>query len=128
MKVKTALTMQVVLILLILGLISGFVSGLVGIGGSTLIVPVLVFFLGMNQHTAQGTTLSMFLLPIGILGFYNYYKAGYVDLKVTAIIASTFVVGSFMGSKLAIGMDQTLLRRIFGLLLMGIAAKIFLGK
>ena len=120
--------MQLVLVLLILGLVSGFVSGLVGIGGSILIVPVLVFMLGMSQHTAQGTTLSMFLLPIGILGFYNYYKAGYVDIKVTLIIASTFVIGSFLGSKLAIGMEQTTLKKIFGILLMGMAIKIVFGK
>ena len=122
------LNMQLVLVLLILWLVSGFVSGLVGIGGSILIVPVLVFMLGMSQHTAQGTTLSMFLLPIGILGFYNYYKAGYVDIKVTLIIASTFVIGSFLGSKLAIGMDQTTLKKIFGILLMGMAIKIVFGK
>ena len=120
--------MGIILLLLGLGLVSGVVSGLVGIGGSTLIVPALVFFLGMNQHTAQGTTLAMFLLPIGIFGFINYYRAGYVDIKVTLVLASTFLIGSYFGSKMAIVIDQAILKKIFGLLLLLVSLKIILGK
>ena len=67
------------LILLLIGLIAGFFSGLIGIGGGVIIVPVLVYAMHMNQISAQGTTLFMFLLPIGILSVWNYYKAGQVE-------------------------------------------------
>jgi len=120
--------MNLIVILLIVGLVAGVLSGLVGIGGGIVIVPALVYFLGMNQHTAQGTTLTMFLMPIGILGFYNYYKAGYVDIKISLIVATTFIIGSFVGSKLSIGLDQNTVRKVFGVIILLISLKMILGK
>lgn len=123
-----SLNMNTIIILLCVGLVAGILSGMVGIGGGIIIVPALVYFLGVSQHTAQGTTLAMFLMPIGILGVFNYYKAGHVDVKTALIIAITFVLGSFVGSKIAIGLDQTMVKRIFGVIILFISIKMILGK
>jgi len=117
-----------ILILLCIGLIAGVLSGMVGIGGGIVIVPALIYFFGFSQHQAQGTTLFMFLLPIGILGVYNYYQAGHIDYKTAFIIASTFFVGSYFGSKFSISIDQQLLKRIFGVIILLLSIKMILGK
>jgi uncharacterized membrane protein YfcA len=120
--------MQNVYILLIVGLIAGALSGLVGIGGGIIIVPVLVYFLGFSQQEAQGTTLFMFLLPIGILGVMNYYKAGFVNFNTALIVASTFVIGSYFGSKLAISLDQKTVKQIFGGIIVLLGFKMIFWK
>jgi uncharacterized membrane protein YfcA len=120
--------MNSIIILLSVGLIAGIMSGLVGIGGGIVIVPVLVYFLGFTQHAAQGTVLAMFLLPIGLLGVINYYKAGYVDIRTALIIAITFFIGSYAGSKLAISLDQQMVKRIFGCIMLVMAIKMIWGK
>lgn len=120
--------MNDIIILLAVGLAAGLLSGLVGIGGGIIIVPVLVYFLGFTQQQAQGTTLFMFLFPIGILGVMNYYKAGAIDWKVAAIIASTFFVGSFFGSKLAISIDQATVKKIFGIIIIALGIKMTFWK
>ncbi|MEH2392572.1 MAG: TSUP family transporter [Nostoc sp.] len=63
-----------ILLYLLLGVLAGFLSGLVGIGGGVLIVPVLVFWFGLSQHEAQGTTLALLVPPIGLLGALTYYR------------------------------------------------------
>jgi uncharacterized protein len=122
------MTLSILLVLLTVGLAAGFLSGMVGIGGGIIIVPVLVYFLGFTQHQAQGTTLFMFMLPIGILGVMNYHKQGYVDYKTALIICTTFVLGSFFGSKLAISLDQKLVKQIFAVILVLLGIKMLLGK
>lgn len=117
-----------ILILLVIGILAGFLSGLVGIGGGIIIVPLLVYYLGLSQQTAQGTTLFMFLFPIGILGVINYYKAGSVDMKTAAIICTTFILGSYFGSKVALSIDSNMLKRIFGGIFLLISIKMILGK
>lgn len=128
MENKKPMTIQILLILLAVGLAAGFLSGMVGIGGGIIIVPVLVYFLGFTQHQAQGTTLFMFLLPIGILGVVNYHKQGYVDYKTALIICSTFVFGSYFGSKLAISLDQKMVKQIFGAIIILLGAKMLFWK
>ena len=115
-------------ILLCVGFIAGMLSGLVGIGGGIIIVPALVYFLGISQHQAQGSVLFMFLFPIGILGVFNYYQAGYVDWKTAFIIASTFIIGSYFGSKISIAMDQTTLKKVFGVIILVLSLKMIFGK
>jgi uncharacterized protein len=117
-----------VLILLLVGLAAGFVSGLIGIGGGIIMVPMLVYLLAYDQKTAQGTTLLMFILPIGIFGVYNYYKAGHVDIKTAAIMAITFMVGSYFGSKTAITIDTKLVKQIFALSMILIGIKMLWNK
>jgi uncharacterized membrane protein YfcA len=120
--------MNEILILLVVGLAAGMLSGMVGIGGGIIIVPALVYFLGFNQHQAQGTTLFMFLFPIGILGVMTYYKAGHVDWKAALFICSTFVAGSYFGAKWAVNIDQATVKRIFGALIIIMGAKMLFWK
>ena len=127
MNTKT-LSMNDIAILLLIGLVAGILSGMVGIGGGIIVVPALVYFLGFSQHSAQGTVLFMFLLPIGILGVFNYWQAGFVDWKVACVMAVTFVAGSFIGSKTAIAVDQQLLKRIFGVVIFFLSLKMIFGK
>jgi uncharacterized protein len=120
--------MATVIILLCVGLMAGILSGMVGVGGGIIIVPALVYFLSMSQHQAQGTSLAVLLLPVGIFAVLNYYKAGYVDVRSTLIIASTFLIGGFIGSKIAINIDQNMVKKIFGAVLLLVAFKMILGK
>ena len=78
---------------ILLGLVAGVLSGLIGIGGGIIIVPALVLLFGMTQHNAQGTTLALLIPPIGILAAWTYYKAGYVDIRVAALVAFGFFAG-----------------------------------
>jgi uncharacterized membrane protein YfcA len=114
--------------LIILGLVAGYLSGLVGIGGGIVMVPVLVLMFGFTQHRAQGTTLALLLFPVGILGVMNYYKTGNVDLKTTLLLCVGFVLGSYLGSKTAITISQEMLRKVFAFLLVAVAAKMFFQK
>jgi uncharacterized membrane protein YfcA len=122
------MTFNQVLILLLIGVCAGFLSGMVGIGGGIVIVPMLVYFLGFDQHTAQGTTLFMFLFPIGILGVMNYFNKGSVDMKTAAVICTTFILGSYFGSKLALSIDKSTITKVFGLIFFIISLKMIFGK
>lgn len=118
-----------IFILIAIGLAAGLLSGMFGVGGGIIIVPALVFFVGMTQHEAQGTSLGLMLLPIGILAAYNYYTTGNLDIKAGLIIALAFVVGGFFGSKMALSIDQLTLKRIFGVLMLVVAIRlIFFSK
>lgn len=125
---KTSFTMNDIIILLALGMIAGILSGMVGIGGGIIIVPALVYFLGFSQHQAQGTVLFMFLFPIGILGVYNYWHAGFIDWKTACFIAVAFFIGSFLGSKISISLDTHTVKRIFGIVIFLISLKMIFGK
>lgn len=111
------MTTQVIITLLLVGLFSGVLSGLVGVGGGIVIVPALVFFLGFTQQEAQGTSLGLLLLPVGILAVMNYYKKGYIDVNVIGIMALSFVVGGWLGSKLAVSIPEITVKRIFAVIL-----------
>ncbi len=128
MQTKKPMDTTLILILLSVGLAAGFLSGLVGIGGGIIIVPVLVYFLGFSQHQAQGTTLFMFLLPIGVLGVLNYHKQGFVDYKTALIICSTFIFGSYFGSKFAISLDQKTIKQVFGVIIILLGCKMLFWK
>jgi uncharacterized membrane protein YfcA len=117
MKKESNMTTQIILILILIGLAAGILSGLVGVGGGIIVVPALVFFLGFSQHEAQGTSLGLLLLPVGILAVMNYYNKGYIDVKVVGIMALAFVVGGFVGSKMALVISQDAVRKAFAILL-----------
>ena len=116
-----------ILILILIGLLSGMLSGVFGVGGGILIVPALVFFLGLTQREAQGTSLAILLLPVGILAVMNYHKAGLINYKYAAIILLTFVVGAFFGSKLAIITPDKILKKVFGVVMIVAALKMILS-
>lgn len=122
------MTTTALLTLIIIGIITGAVAGLLGIGGAIIMVPALVFIMGLSQHQAQGTSLAVMLPPIGIIAAYNYYKAGEVNLKFALILAGTFIIGSYFGSKLALNIPQRLLQKIFALLLLLISLKMLFSK
>jgi uncharacterized membrane protein YfcA len=121
---KTKMDTQIIIILLLVGLAAGILSGLVGVGGGIIIVPCLVFFLGFSQKMAQGTSLGILLLPIGVLGALQFYKQGYIDLKVVAIISVAFIFGSYFGSKIALKLSQENVKKIFALVMLLVADKI----
>ena len=109
--------------ILIIGLCAGVLSGMVGVGGGLIIVPALVFFLGMSQHSAQGTSLGLLLLPAGILAVMNYYRAGNIDLKVVGLLAVGFLAGGYFGSKWSLALPQDIVRKIFAIFLFYTAFK-----
>lgn len=111
------MTVQIVLILVLIGLFAGMLSGLIGVGGGIIVVPALVFFLGFSQHEAQGTSLGLLLLPVGILAVANYYKQGYIDVKVVAIMCLAFVIGGWLGSKISLALPEDLVKKIFAVIL-----------
>jgi hypothetical protein len=111
-----------------IGLAAGFAGGALGIGGATLMVPMLVIFLGMKQHLAQGTSLAAMLLPVGLLAVWAYYQHGNVDIKSAAWIAAGFVFGGLLGAVVVQDLSPTLLRRIFGVFLSLIAVRMIFSK
>jgi uncharacterized membrane protein YfcA len=123
LKKETKMSTQIILILMIIGLFAGMLSGLIGVGGGIIIVPALVYFLGFSQHEAQGTSLGLLLLPIGILAVLNYYHKGYIDIKYVGIMAIGFVLGGFVGSKFALVISELALKRIFAVVLFYTAFK-----
>lgn len=122
------MSVQIVLSLILIGILAGILSGLVGVGGGIIMVPLLVLLLGFSQHQAQGTSLAVLVVPVTAIAVFNYYKAGYIDWRYAAIIAVFFVIGGFFGSKIAIGLDQKMLKKIFGIILLLIAGKMLLEK
>jgi uncharacterized membrane protein YfcA len=116
--------MYVIIGLIILGLIAGVASGLIGIGGGIIIIPALVFIFGLSQQEAQGTTLALLVPPIGILAAWTYYKQGYVDMKVALLICLGFVVGSLIGARFATGLSTAMLQKVFGVFLLLMSAKL----
>lgn len=120
---KKNMDTQTILIIILIGIAAGMLSGLVGIGGGLVIVPALVYFLGLSQHTAQGTSLGLILLPVGILAVLAYYKQGHVDPKIVGLLAIGFVVGSYFGSKISLNLPQETVKKIFAVLMIIIAVK-----
>lgn len=114
---------QTVIILVLVGIAAGMLGGFVGVGGGIIIVPALIYFLGFSQMHAQGTSLGLILLPVGILGVLQYYKQGYVDFRVVFILAAGFILGSFLGSKISLSLSQDTVKKIFAALLIIIAIK-----
>ncbi len=120
------MTMQTVFLLILVGLAAGVLSGMIGIGGGIIIVPALVYILGFSQKAAQGTSLGLLLLPVGILAVINYYKAGFIDVKVVGIMCVAFVLGGWLGSKFAISIPQETIKKIFAIVLILVAGKMLL--
>jgi len=128
MENKNKLNMITILILLIIGILAGFSSGMVGIGGGIIIVPALVFFLGLTQHQAQGVSIGMLLLPVGFLAAMNYYKSGNLDISKSLIIGASFIIGAYFGSKVSLNIDGAIMKRIFGVVILLISLKLIFGK
>ena len=116
------MTVQAIILLLIIGLAAGMLSGLVGIGGGIILVPALVYFFQETQLQAQGTSLGVLTFPVTLVAFTQYYNeckrlGTPIDLKVIGILAITFVIGSYLGSNIAIRIDKVLLKKFFAIVL-----------
>jgi len=122
------MTLQIIVSLILIGILAGVLSGLVGVGGGIIMVPLLVMFFGFNQHQAQGTSLAVLAVPVTAVAVFNYYKEGQINIKYAAVIAVFFVVGSIFGSKLALTLDQKILKKIFAVVLLVIAGKMLMDK
>jgi uncharacterized membrane protein YfcA len=122
MKPKSMDTNMIIGLLLI-GLAAGVLGGMVGVGGGLIVVPALVFFFGFTQHEAQGTSLGLLVLPVALFGMLNYYKQGYVDFKVVGLLAFSFLIGSYFGSKWALSLPQETIKKYFAILLFYTAVK-----
>jgi len=115
--------------LLIIGFLGGLLSGSMGVGGGVIMVPLLVFILGMSQHQAQGTFLGMMIPPLAAFSAYNYWKAGYINWKYAFILMLTFIIGSFIGSYITNNyISDKILKKLFGFIMLITSLKIILSK
>jgi len=117
-----------ILLTLIIGLLVGVISGIVGLGGGILMVPALVYFFHMSQHRAQGTSLAAMLAPVGILAFWEYYRHGNADLKTGLLLAAGFTVGAYFGGVGAQHIPELMLRRVFALTLIVVGLRMLFVK
>ena len=113
---------------ILVGLIGGALSGLTGLGGGFIMVPLLVYLFGMSQHAAQGTSLAVLLPPLGILAFMQYYRNGHVDVHVAVLIAIGFLFGGYIGGSLAQLISVPMLRKGFAIVMALIAIDMFFRK
>lgn len=115
------------LLFILLGLVAGAMSGLVGIGGGIIIVPALVMLFGFSQKLAQGTTLALLVPPIGILAAYTYYKHGDVNIYAAGFIIVGFVAGSLIGARYVANLSNATVVRIFGAFLLFLALRMLVS-
>jgi uncharacterized membrane protein YfcA len=124
------MSVSTIAVLILIGLAAGVLSGFVGVGGGIVIVPALIYFLGLTQHQAQGTSLMLMLPPIGVLAVYNYYQSGQLDKQLifyAIIIALTFVIGGYLGSKLSLKLSPLLVKFVFGIILLYVSIKMIIS-
>lgn len=114
---------QTLLILIAIGILAGILSGFVGVGGGVIIVPALIYILGMSQMQAQGTSLFILLLPVGILAVNNYYRTDNINWKFGIIVSLAFVVGGYFGSRFALKISPSVVRIIFGVIMAIVSIK-----
>lgn len=119
---------ETLLMLLLIGLLAGIFGGMVGLGGGVIMIPAMIYMLGMSQHEAQGTSLAVMLPPVGLLAVMNYYKAGQINMKYAMVIAAAFLIGGYFGSKIALNIPVTTMKKIFGFALIAIALNMLLKK
>ena len=117
--------MTTILLLIIIGLVAGPLGGMVGLGGGIILFHALILIMKLDQQTAQGTSIAIMLPPIGLFAVYNYYKAGYVNMKYAFVIAMAFMVGGYFGSSLALKLSPDVMRKVLSVVLVVIALKMF---
>lgn len=118
--------MMIDILLVLVGCIAGLLSGMVGIGGGVIIVPVLVLLFGFSQKHAQGTALAMLTLPVCFVAAATYFKAGYVELKAALWLALGYLVGALLSSRYALNMPEHTIARVFGGVLLAIGVKMLI--
>lgn len=118
--------MTEILLLLAIGLAAGTLSGFLGIGGATILIPALIIIFKLTQHMSQGTSLAALLLPVGLLAVIKYWQAGNVNIKFALIIAAGFLIGGYIGAVFAQPVPDAMLRKLFGAYLLIIALQMIL--
>ena len=125
--------------LLFIGLFAGIASGYVGIGGGIIIIPSLIYFLGLGQHQAQGVSLALMLPPIGVLAFYKYFQSGSFNLEIEGqivenklliyalIMAIFFVIGGWLGAKWSLKTPVHIVKLVFGSFMLYSSIKMILS-
>lgn len=122
------MNLTIILFLVLIGILSGFLSGMMGVGGGVIMVPLMVFLLGFTQHEAQGTSLAVLAVPVTFLAAYNYHTEEGLNWKYALVIAISFVIGGYIGSKLAVNISEILLKRIFGVIMLIVSIKLIFFK
>lgn len=122
------MTISTIIVLILIGLIAGVFSGMIGLGGGLIIIPALIYLLHMDQYTAQGTSLALMLPPIGLLAAINYYKAGALNVRYALIIALAFFVGGYFGSKFALSLPADTIKKVFAFTLIALAIRMLWEK
>ncbi|MFT4697794.1 MAG: putative membrane protein YfcA [Flavobacteriaceae bacterium] len=122
------MNLTLIISLIVIGLLAGVFSGFMGVGGGVIMIPLMIVLLGFSQHEAQGTSLAVLAIPVTFLAAFNYYNEGYVNWKFALIIGLSFVVGGYFGSKFAISINQEMMKKVFSVILLIIAIKMFFGK
>ena len=117
-----------IIVLLLTGMLAGALSGILGIGGGIVVIPMLTLILGFSQKMAQGTSLAMLLPPIGLLAVSNYYKSDMVDVRAAGILIITFIIGSYITSFFAVQVNEVYLKKAFAVFLILYAAKLLFEK
>jgi uncharacterized membrane protein YfcA len=115
-----------IMILLVTGLAAGLVSGSLGVGGAIVMIPMLTFFLGMSQQQAQGTSLIVMSFPVFALAAWKYYRFGYANFKFALIVVAAFIIGSYIGSSISVYLPEKILKKMFGIFLLFIGARMIL--
>jgi hypothetical protein len=122
------MSLLIILALVVIGLIAGFLSGILGVGGGVVMVPLMILLLGFSQHQAQGTSLAVLAVPVTLAAAYNYYQDGSLNWRYALVMAFMFVIGGYLGSKLAISLDEKVLKRIFGIVLVVLGFRMIFVK
>ena len=121
---------QTLIILIFIGLTAGIASGFIGIGGGIVIIPALIYFLGLTQFEAQGVSLTLMLPPIGVLAFYNYYQQGHLSKQLiifALIMGAAFILGGFIGSKISLKRPVHWVKIIFGSAMLYVSIKMIIS-
>jgi uncharacterized membrane protein YfcA len=121
------MSLTTLLLLMLSGVLAGVFSGLIGIGGGIIMVPMLLL-LGLTHHQAQGTSLATLMVPVTFLAVMNYHKEGHVQWHFAIVIAVCFFIGGFLGSKIAVNLDQKMIKKIFAVVLIVVAGKLLWEK
>ncbi len=121
------MSLSIIVILILIGLLAGTLSGVLGIGGGVIMVPLLLL-LGYSQHIAQGISLAAMLPPVTLLAVLQYARVGHVDWKIALIISGSFIIGGLLGSKIAISINPNVLKKLFGILMLFVSLKMIFGK
>jgi hypothetical protein len=117
------------LILLAIGLVAGVFAGMFGIGGGLIIVPALLFLVKLKELEAIGTSLAALIPPVGLLGAAEYYRNGFINIRYAGLVALGLFLGAYFGARIVISLPPELIRRIYGIFLLVIAARmLIMGK